>query len=132
MRPHAETRSSYSHAMKMRAAMTYGFGRLNSRGTRPWHITDAGKWEGNPSISDQVSRYMVSLRRRKVDFFYTFLGDTLQAHELYLGSQWRNSDEFQGDHPRNFEGHVRLEPLTGELGHQAVRTAAKVRPGTGS
>jgi hypothetical protein len=52
--------------MRMRAAMTYGFGRLNSRGTTPWHLTENGEWRGNPSISQQVSRYMVSLRRRKV------------------------------------------------------------------
>jgi hypothetical protein len=58
--------------MKMRASMTYGFGRLNSRGTLPWHATDDGQWKGNPSISAQVSRYMVSLRRQKVVFTIYF------------------------------------------------------------
>lgn len=65
-KPSSQVRSSYSHAMKMRAAMTYGFGQQKSRGTLPWHITEGGQWRGNPSVSAQVSRYMVSLRRRKV------------------------------------------------------------------
>ncbi|KZT08486.1 uncharacterized protein LAESUDRAFT_735999 [Laetiporus sulphureus 93-53] len=50
--PPREYRASYSQAMKMRAAITYG---------ESW----AG-WRGNPSVSTQVSRYMVSLKRRKV------------------------------------------------------------------
>jgi hypothetical protein len=58
--------SSYSHAMKMRAAMTYGFGRVRSCGNTPWRLNDCGQWRGNPSISLSVSRYMISLRRRKV------------------------------------------------------------------
>ncbi|KAI9068796.1 hypothetical protein FKP32DRAFT_1536223, partial [Trametes sanguinea] len=62
--PH-ERRSTYSHAMKMRAAATYGFGRLQARGTLPWHRSESGTWRGNPSVSDRVSRYMLSLRRRK-------------------------------------------------------------------
>jgi len=65
-KPSTQARSSYSHAMKMRAAATYGFGRRYSRGSTPWYITESGQWRGNPSISTQVSRYMVSLRRRKV------------------------------------------------------------------
>jgi hypothetical protein len=59
-------RSSYSHAMKMRAAATYGFGRISSCGNTPWQLDGHGQWRGNPSISLSVSRYMVSLRRRKV------------------------------------------------------------------
>ena len=65
-KPQTQMRNSYGHAMRMRAAMTYGFGRFNSRGTIPWRISDNGQWQGNPSISPQVSRYMVSLRKRKV------------------------------------------------------------------
>ncbi len=52
--------------MRMRAALTYRFGRLAARGNTDWSLGENGKWKGNPSMSLQVSRYMVSLRRRKV------------------------------------------------------------------
>ncbi|KAJ8688803.1 hypothetical protein PTI98_013551 [Pleurotus ostreatus] len=61
-----DTRSSYSHAQKMRAAMTYAFGRVHGLGSLAWHERDDGTMQGNPSISNQVSAYMLSLRRRKV------------------------------------------------------------------
>ncbi|KAK7053588.1 DNA breaking-rejoining enzyme [Favolaschia claudopus] len=58
---------SYNHAQKMRAACTYGFGRLNGLGSIPWQKSEfSGKMIGNPSISEDVSRYMVSLRKKKV------------------------------------------------------------------
>ena len=51
----------------MRASMTYAFGRLHGLGTLPWHQSEVtGAMVGNPSVSDTVSSYMVSLRRRKV------------------------------------------------------------------
>ena len=51
----------------MRAAMTYAFGRLHGLRTLPWHQSEVtGAMVGNPSVSDTVSSYMVSLRRRKV------------------------------------------------------------------
>ncbi|KAG6884566.1 hypothetical protein C0992_006083 [Termitomyces sp. T32_za158] len=66
-KPQDEVRGSYSHAQKMRAAMTYGFGRLEGLGSLPWHRSEvSGKMLGNPSVSNLVSSYMVSLRRRKV------------------------------------------------------------------
>ena len=47
--------------------MTYAFGRLHGLGTLPWHLNEVtGAMMGNPSVSDIVSSYMVSLRRRKV------------------------------------------------------------------
>lgn len=62
-----QERSTYAHAQKMRAAMTYVFGRIHGLGTLPWHKQDfTGKMVGNPSVSVAVSSYMVSLRRRKV------------------------------------------------------------------
>jgi hypothetical protein len=61
------SRDSYSHAQKMRAAATYGFGRLNGLGSIPWQKSEvSGKMLGNPSISEDVSRYMISLRKKKV------------------------------------------------------------------
>ncbi|KAI0691883.1 hypothetical protein C8T65DRAFT_541761, partial [Cerioporus squamosus] len=64
-RASGDARNSYSHAMKMRASLSYGYGQSNSRGRQPWRLSDSGRWIGNPSMSDRVSRYMVSLRRRK-------------------------------------------------------------------
>jgi hypothetical protein len=58
---------SYSHAQKMRAATTYGFGRLNGLGSIPWQKSEvSGKMLGNPSVSETVSRYMITLRKAKV------------------------------------------------------------------
>jgi hypothetical protein len=66
-RPALEDRGTYSHAQKMRAAMTYAFGRLYGLGSLPWHENESlGRMIGNPSVSNIVSSYMVSLRRRKV------------------------------------------------------------------
>jgi len=60
-------RDSYSHAQKMRAAATYGFKRCAGLGSAIWQRSEVtGKMVGNPSVSEAVSRYMVSLRKRKV------------------------------------------------------------------
>lgn len=65
---HSEVlRDTYTHAQKMRASMTYAFGRLCGIGPIPWHKSEVtGKMVGNPSVSDTVASFMVSLRRRKV------------------------------------------------------------------
>lgn len=57
---------TYAHAQKMRAAMTYAFGRIQRLGSVPWQESVSGHTTGNPSVSEIVSSYMVSLRRRKV------------------------------------------------------------------
>ena len=61
-----QEQSTYAHAQKMWASMTYVFGRIYGLGTLPWHKDSSGKMVGNPSVSVAVSSYMVSLRRRKV------------------------------------------------------------------
>ncbi|KAN0088524.1 DNA breaking-rejoining enzyme [Tylopilus felleus] len=67
MKPRSKERGTYSHAQKMRAAMTYVFGRLHGLGDMPWHRSEVtNKMLGNPSVSTQVSSYMCALRRRKV------------------------------------------------------------------
>ncbi|KAK6988966.1 hypothetical protein R3P38DRAFT_3331733 [Favolaschia claudopus] len=64
---HTTFRASYNHAQKMRAAMTYAFGRLYGLGSLPWHESEStGRMVGNPSVSETVATYMTSLRRRKV------------------------------------------------------------------
>ncbi|KAG1834301.1 hypothetical protein DFJ58DRAFT_869142 [Suillus subalutaceus] len=67
-KPSHVERGTYGHAQKMRASMTYAFGRLSGLGNPTWHELDigGGLMVGNPSISIEVSSYMCSLRRRKV------------------------------------------------------------------
>ncbi|KAG6826038.1 hypothetical protein H0H92_001351 [Tricholoma furcatifolium] len=66
-KPSDIVRGSYSHAQKMRAAVTYGFGRLCGLGSLPWHSSEVSeRMLGNPSVSSLVSSYMLSLHRRKV------------------------------------------------------------------
>lgn len=51
----------------MRAAVSYGFGRVHGCGNIPWRKSElTNNWIGNPSVSELVSTYMLSLRRRKV------------------------------------------------------------------
>ncbi|KAH9009450.1 hypothetical protein EDB84DRAFT_1658745 [Lactarius hengduanensis] len=64
-RPSNEVRATYGTAQKMRASMTYAFGRLHGLGSRDWHCSEGGSMVGNPSVSEMVSRYMLSLHRRK-------------------------------------------------------------------
>ena len=65
--------ATYSHAQKMRAAMTHQFGREFNLGMQSWTESQVnpGKYLGNPSLSTIVSQYMISLRRKKV--FIKFL-----------------------------------------------------------
>ncbi|KDR76101.1 hypothetical protein GALMADRAFT_247303 [Galerina marginata CBS 339.88] len=60
-----EHRCTFANAMKMRSAATYGFGRILARGNTPWQSTDGVEFRGNPSISTEVSRYMLALKKRK-------------------------------------------------------------------
>ncbi|KAF8958230.1 hypothetical protein BDZ97DRAFT_1668802, partial [Flammula alnicola] len=60
-----EHRCTFANAMKMRSSASYGFGRIYSRGNAPWRLKDGINYEGNPSISTEVSRYMLALKKRK-------------------------------------------------------------------
>ncbi|KAF8877664.1 hypothetical protein CPB84DRAFT_1658248, partial [Gymnopilus junonius] len=67
LKPQTQIRDSYIHGQKMRASMTYLFGHTLSLGSCPWQKSEVSrKMSGNPSISEQVSSYMMSLRTRKV------------------------------------------------------------------
>ncbi|KIP01683.1 hypothetical protein PHLGIDRAFT_505418 [Phlebiopsis gigantea 11061_1 CR5-6] len=59
--------STYSHAQKMRAAMTHYFGRELDIGLGAWTESEVnpGRFLGNPSLSTVVGQYMISLRRKK-------------------------------------------------------------------
>ena len=58
--------ASFSQALKMRAAVSYYFAQNKDRGTEKWHHDGRGNYSGNPALSHIVSRYMISLQRRKV------------------------------------------------------------------
>ncbi|KAF9232477.1 hypothetical protein BU15DRAFT_37458, partial [Melanogaster broomeanus] len=61
-KPASVERGTYGHAQKMRAAMTYAFGRLHGLGEMSWHPSEVpgneSKMLGNPSVSVHVSSYM--------------------------------------------------------------------------
>jgi hypothetical protein len=62
-----EKRGTYSTTQKMRAAITYMFGCVLGLGILPWHESELiGEMKGNPSVSQTLSSYMVSLHWRKV------------------------------------------------------------------
>jgi hypothetical protein len=48
-------------------------------------MTDNGIWQGNPSISLQVSRYMVSLRRRKVGVYPCGVKEVIHSQQVRAG-----------------------------------------------
>jgi hypothetical protein len=50
----------------MRAAVSYHYAQQDGRGSEKWHQDRQGTWLGNPALSHAVSRYMISLQRRKV------------------------------------------------------------------
>ncbi|KLO05934.1 hypothetical protein SCHPADRAFT_838709 [Schizopora paradoxa] len=60
--------STYNTAQKMRAAMSHQYGRVFKHGMQPFteNPIKPGTYNGNPSMSDDISQYMISLRRRKV------------------------------------------------------------------
>jgi hypothetical protein len=58
--------TSFSHALKMRAAVSYHYAQNKGRGTEKWHQDAKGNYPGNPALSHIVSRYMISLQRKKV------------------------------------------------------------------
>ncbi|KAH8981834.1 DNA breaking-rejoining enzyme [Lactarius hatsudake] len=62
----SQVRATYSTTQKMRASMTYAFGRIHGLGSMHWQRGSDGHMVGNPSVSEVVSRYMLSLHRRKV------------------------------------------------------------------
>lgn len=61
--------NTYNSAQKMRAAMSHQYGRNFKHGVQPFteNQNKPGTYTGNPSMSDTVSNYMISLRRRKVN-----------------------------------------------------------------
>jgi len=55
---------TFSTALKMRAAVSFYYNQQGRSGN--WSQMLDGSWSGNPSLSSIVSRYMLSLQKRKV------------------------------------------------------------------
>ncbi|KAF9440485.1 hypothetical protein P691DRAFT_687537, partial [Macrolepiota fuliginosa MF-IS2] len=53
----SEQHATYTHAMKMHAAMTYAFGHVHQLGSMDWYQSSDAGWKGNPSVSNIVSTY---------------------------------------------------------------------------
>lgn len=58
--------ATYSHAVKMRSALSFGFVQYMDKNPTVWQkLPDGTNW-GNPSLSTVVTTYMKSLRKKKV------------------------------------------------------------------
>jgi len=55
---------TFSTALRMRASISFHDNQIGRSGN--WTQMRDGSWSGNPSLSSYVSRYMLSLQRRKV------------------------------------------------------------------
>ena len=55
---------TFSTALRMRASVSFHYNQIGRAGN--WSQMVDGSWSGNPSLSSYVSRYMLSLQRRKV------------------------------------------------------------------
>jgi hypothetical protein len=73
---------SNATAEKMRAALLYSFGKSHNRGSAKWEETLHGAWVGNPVLSNAVSNYMISLKRRKVCDLVSSERSSHRAHNL--------------------------------------------------
>ncbi|KAJ3766805.1 DNA breaking-rejoining enzyme, partial [Lentinula raphanica] len=108
-------RSTYGHAQKMRAAATYGFGRVHGLGMQAWHRSEiTGKMLGNPSVSETVSTYMLSLRRRKVRAGETSTSARAISSDLLADLYYFNMTcpGFQETQP-DAESNADTEPILG-------------------
>lgn len=62
----SKTNSTYSHALIMRASITWWFDITKNRGRQPFAQNSNEEWHGNPSLSTFVSQIMKTLAREKV------------------------------------------------------------------
>jgi len=61
-----EKPATWSHALKMRAAASFGFVTESNCEPTPWMQLPDRSFHGNPSLSKTVTIYMKSLRKKKV------------------------------------------------------------------
>jgi len=79
LRMHCATKT-YSHALKMHAAISFCYNEFG-RGTDNCHQGKDLEWMGNPSLSKEVSQYMLSQQRRKV----------IMSLTVHIPVRWLNS-----------------------------------------
>ncbi|KAJ3851060.1 hypothetical protein EV368DRAFT_83926 [Lentinula lateritia] len=106
----SKERSTFTHAQKMRAAATFGFGRIHGLGMLAWHRSEyTGKMLGNPSVSETLTSYMLSLRRRK-----TLIGETATSARAVTSALLSDLFEFNNQpkfaEPRPYEPTARNIP----------------------
>ena len=82
----SQVRATFGHAASMRSALSYRFAMVPTRGRLPWSQNELGAWKGNPSLSSQVSHYMLSLRRRKVYAVSALHCSVDCSRELFIGT----------------------------------------------
>jgi hypothetical protein len=91
-KPVGAVRSRYTHAQKMRASMTHIFGWDLGQGNQRWMKDErTDHMKGNPSVSPQVTSYMVSLQNRKVCILYESLVaifPLIPSICFFAGSHW--------------------------------------------
>ncbi|KAJ7202615.1 DNA breaking-rejoining enzyme, partial [Mycena pura] len=78
--------STYGTAAKIRAALSYKWGRVKGVGKRLWgpSPSDASNMLGNPIMSEEVADYMPSLRRRKVAAGEISRSSRAMTQEIFL------------------------------------------------
>ena len=80
-RKRREKPATWSHALKMRAAASFGFVTEFDCDPSSWMQMPDGTFYGNPSLSKVMTTYMKSLRKKKVSStLYLILGSFL--HKL--------------------------------------------------
>ncbi|KAJ3901075.1 DNA breaking-rejoining enzyme [Lentinula edodes] len=103
-------RHSFTHAQKMRAAATFGFGRVHGLGMQAWHRSETtGKMLGNPSVSETLTSYMLSLRRRKTQIGETATSARAATSDL-LSKLFHFNNQPQFREPQPFQSTARNTP----------------------
>ncbi|KAJ3850949.1 DNA breaking-rejoining enzyme [Lentinula lateritia] len=93
----------------MQAAATFGFGRVHGLGMQAWHRSETtGKMLGNPSVSETLTSYMLSLRCRKTQIGETVTSARAATSDLLSKlfhfnnqPQFREPQPFQSTAPRS-------------------------------
>ena len=87
--------ATYSHALKMRSAISYWFAFKCPVlcGSTEWQqVRSTSKFQGNPSLSPMVMRYMRALHNKKVAFNLVSLNTSLLTR--YIDPCWRGFYEY--------------------------------------
>jgi hypothetical protein len=70
---------TFSTALRMRASISFHYNQIGRAGN--WSQMVDGSWSVNPSVSSYVSRYMLSLQRRKVLPHSSWHAQSISTHD---------------------------------------------------